>query len=85
MQFPPSSIIEVSYIETEKPEEDNLALAHVFGDQHDYDWWHYNNGYPKIRTGDGFRYYEPYTVIATPPPIMEAKTYIYRQYLNMDS
>lgn len=63
--------------ESGKPEEDNLALAHVHGNS-------WNGNYPRIRYGAAGRDYNVYTVNDI-PRISEGSTYYYRQYFMMDA
>lgn len=63
--------------ESGKPEEDNLALAHVHGNS-------WNGNYPRIRYGAAGRDYNVYTVNDN-PRIDAGSTYYYRQYFMMDA
>ena len=60
-----------------KPEEDNLALAHVHGGQDGA------GSYPRVRYGMAGRDYNVYTINDL-PRIKPGSTYYYRQYFMMD-
>jgi len=61
-----------------KPEEDNLAMAHVHGRLNT------RGGYPRVRFGAAGRDYNVYTINDV-PTIRPGDTYYYRQYFMMDS
>lgn len=66
------------YPDLGKPEEDNLALAHVHGGSNG------NGNYPRVRYGAAGRDYNVYTINDT-PQITPGSTYYYRQYFMMDA
>jgi len=61
-----------------KPEEDNLALAHVHGGSNGAGY------YPRVRYGAAGRDFNVYTINDT-PQIRPGSTYYYRQYFMMDA
>jgi hypothetical protein len=61
-----------------KPEEDNLAMAHVHGGPSG------PGGYPRVRYGAAGRDFNVYTINDV-PQILPGSTYYYRQYFMMDA
>jgi hypothetical protein len=61
-----------------KPEEDNLAMAHVHGGPSG------PGGYPRVRYGAAGRDFNVYTINDN-PQIRPGSTYYYRQYFMMDA
>ena len=72
-------IVSVTYPCEGKREEDNLALAHVFGQNAIG-----SGSYPRVRAGFSARDYNVYTINTT-PNIQPGMSYHYRQYFMMDS
>lgn len=86
-KFPPGSTLEVLY-DTGKPEEDNLALAHVYGNDFP-DTQGLVDGWPKLIVGNANEGSKPrdanvYNIVTTGTKNYEGGSHYYRQYFIMD-
>jgi len=86
-KFPVGSTLEVLY-DTGKPEEDNLALAHVFGNDFS-DSKHGIDDYPQLIVGNANEGSKPrdancYNMVSVATAMSEGGSFYFRQYFVMD-
>lgn len=86
-KFPPGSTLEVLY-DTGKPEEDNLALAHVYGKDFP-DTQGLADGWPLLLVGNANEGFKPrdanvYNIVTTAAKNYQGGSHYYRQYFVMD-